>query len=153
MMDEATERGRKRLQQVIDAYGADPARWPVSERSALEPLLERGSTALREAEALDRLLALASSVEPRGVPAFGLLSRPRPAITRPGALRHIGRWTAMLPLAASVAMGIYLGSGNTLDGILPDSLAGDGAVSVFDVGAADLTGLGEAELFTEEDRS
>jgi hypothetical protein len=59
----------------------------------------------------------------------------------------------MLPLAASVAAGIYLGSGGALDDVLPDSLDGDGAVSVFDVGAADLTGLGEAELFAEEDRS
>lgn len=153
MMDAATERARRRLQQVIDAYGADPARWPAAERDVLEPLLDKDSAALREAGALDRLLALASAVEPRGIPAFGSLARPAPAKAPMGTHPQIRRWTAMLPLAASVAAGIYLGSGGALDGVLPDSLAGDAAVLVFDVGAADLTGLGEAELFAEEDRS
>ena len=48
-----------RLQQVAEAYGADPRRWPAAERQALEPLLAQHPAAhalLRGEQNLDRLL-------------------------------------------------------------------------------------------------
>ncbi|MGI4813265.1 MAG: hypothetical protein ACRYG5_05800 [Janthinobacterium lividum] len=51
----------ERFRQLIDAYGATPARWPAAERSDAEALLARGDTealaALADARALDSYLS------------------------------------------------------------------------------------------------
>jgi hypothetical protein len=49
-----------RLLEILDAYGADPRRWPAAERTDAEALLARSVEARRaqdEARRLDRLLA------------------------------------------------------------------------------------------------
>jgi hypothetical protein len=48
-----------RFRRLIEAYGADPTRWPAGERSRAEALLNRSDRARRllaEAQALDALL-------------------------------------------------------------------------------------------------
>lgn len=71
------------------------------------------------------------------------LRRPVPARSRLG-------WLAGLPLAASLALGLYLGSGGTFDSYLPaaayDVLAGATAEDV-------TTGIEDMESFTEDDLS
>ncbi|MFV2035512.1 MAG: hypothetical protein ACC631_10490 [Halocynthiibacter sp.] len=52
------ETARKRLRQVVDAYGADPRRWPADERLDLVEISasEADSDWMIEARALDRVL-------------------------------------------------------------------------------------------------
>jgi hypothetical protein len=52
----------ERLNALIAAYGADPARWPEGEREAGRARLGAGAPGLDEARDLDRLLA--ASVNP-----------------------------------------------------------------------------------------
>jgi hypothetical protein len=49
---------RVRLQRLIEAYGADPARWPTAERETAKRLLAESPelAAANEARRLDRLL-------------------------------------------------------------------------------------------------
>lgn len=55
------------FQDILDAYGADPHRWPAQRRSAADALLatsDAARTALREARALDAVLAAVPSSAP-----------------------------------------------------------------------------------------
>jgi hypothetical protein len=64
----------QRLQELLDAYGANPEHWPANERPAAQALLERSDEArvLRnEAARLDALLDLA----PRWTPSAELQER------------------------------------------------------------------------------
>jgi len=108
----------ERLNELIDAYGAEPARWPAAERAAAQALLARTPAArarLAEAAALDsRLdswtgnapaldparLAAAASAGPQPRP----LSRPRPAMRwTPFA------WQGAAGLAAAALAGFLIG--------------------------------------------
>jgi hypothetical protein len=113
---------RTRLAEVLAAYGADPARWPSSERDQLQPLLDKEPGLLAEASEIDRVLAKAippaPSVQGKAqllariarekqtvnvVPLERVRTRPRPSIWS---------WGTAAALAASFAFGIFLG-GNT----------------------------------------
>lgn len=59
--------GLQRLRTVLEAYGADPARWPAAERDALTALTAADPSAAQlvsQARALDRLLATPSARDP-----------------------------------------------------------------------------------------
>ncbi len=121
-----------RLEEVLDTYGSDRARWPAGERQALERVIAKDAQAARllgEATALDRMLALApageaspalasrivaaavadGSREARVVP----ITAARPERRTKGGGFSI-RSSLMAPaaalLAASFAFGIYLGA-------------------------------------------
>ena len=47
---------QERLDQLIAAYGAEPARWPAKERADAEAMLGEGATGLDAARALDAAL-------------------------------------------------------------------------------------------------
>lgn len=113
---------RTRLAEVLAAYGADPARWPASERVRLQPLLDKEPGLLAEASEIDRVLARAVPPAPsihgkaqllariaqekqkvNVVPFERARARPRPSIWS---------WGTAAALAASFAFGIFLG-GNT----------------------------------------
>ncbi len=104
---------RQRLQELLDAYGADPTRWPAEERAAALALLARSAEARtfqENAAHLDRLLDLSPSVQPapefmqrviahvpqqetaettpKKPPIFSLL-RPGQRQQRQGAKRHV----------------------------------------------------------------
>ena len=59
-------------------------------------------------------------------------------------------WLAGLPLAASLALGIYLGAGGTFDGLLPAT-----AYDIIAGGSTDdtITGIEDVESYTEDSLS
>lgn len=106
---------------------------------------------------IDRVLRLASQPElPSGaagrlmsrIAADGegnvMLFRPRNKAPRPGLLRY----AAALPLAASLALGIYLGARGDLDFAFPSVVTG--AVANANDTIDDLGGVGEAEQYAED---
>src|SRR5262249_61702206 len=67
-----------RFAVLLDAYGADPARWPDTERAAARALLDRSSEARARrdaAAALDALLDRAATVEPSSALAERILAQ------------------------------------------------------------------------------
>ena len=113
---------KQRLQAVLARYGADPTRWPAVERDELLPYLEEAGDALDDARLVDRLLDLA----PAPALAAGLERRlmARLSKTIAPARFHLG-WSAALPLAASLVLGIYLGAVGALDELLPSVVTDD----------------------------
>lgn len=142
-----------RLDQIFASYGADRARWPASERS----LVDEGGEAAREAHEIDQLLSLASTPAlPEGA-ASRLMQRiaePQTAqvIAFPPAPRRtrgtLFRLATAVPLAASLALGIYLGAKGSLDFMLPSAITG--GVALNDDPPDDLGGVGEADIYAEE---
>lgn len=104
-------------------------------RLASDPPLPEGAT--------ERLLARIAE-EPQEARVVALPQRPR---TRPGLFRY----AAAVPLAASLALGVYFGAKGTLDFMLPSAITG--SVALNDDVPDDLGGVGEAEAYAEENRS
>ncbi|MDP6705978.1 MAG: hypothetical protein QF893_06525 [Alphaproteobacteria bacterium] len=109
----ATERlSLERLQELLDAYGAEPARWPVAEREAALTLLDASAEARRLSAAAARLDAALDEVSALR-PSAALTGRILEA--RP---RAQGSWRAIvfgaMPLwrpAAAFALALVLGLG------------------------------------------
>jgi hypothetical protein len=127
---------RERLMAVIDAYGGDAEHWPANERQALEALADAHPELQRHrdaARALDRVLAHAASPPSAGLealkervmaevalgdtkagaavelPSGAVVSlSPRPASGR--SLRPRTVWPAAAALAASLLVGVFLGT-------------------------------------------
>lgn len=141
-MTKRENKGLKRLENILDTYGAMRSRWPESERESLEGLIERDVAAQRmldEAAALDRVIDMApgmtasqdlkdrimaaamndSEKEARVVP---IGSRKRG--TSDAGAGHVGTYWPAAALAASFAFGLYLGVAGLGD------RAYDGAVEV-----------------------
>lgn len=114
--------GLDRLKSLIDAYGADPKRWPADERAAGLLLLTKSAEAhayARQAEALDKLLDQAPlrptvTVDPVAL-ATEIARRPaRPA--RVGVRRSFADrlglgfgWANIAALAAAGVVGFMVG--------------------------------------------
>jgi hypothetical protein len=113
----------KRFKEIVEAYGADPARWPARERAAAEAFLASSSEArqLREAEArLDDVLDRATAV----AAAPGLAARiRRTALANDHGSRASGAasswfaelwegpiWRPAAALAASMVLGLAVGA-------------------------------------------
>jgi hypothetical protein len=124
-----------RLRLLIDAYGADPARWPEPERAGAATLLAASDEAralVAEAAALDRLLArydnpaegainqlrlvAAITSQPQGAaaPAGGL---PRPANQNQITLG----WPNFAALAAAAIVGFVVGWSGLDQDLLPNT--------------------------------
>ncbi|MDR3513220.1 MAG: hypothetical protein P4L73_16410 [Caulobacteraceae bacterium] len=102
----------QRFEQLVAAYGADPARWPAQERAEAERLVAGAD--LAEARALDAALD-AFRVE---APSLALRQRilataPRPRggrLFKPGGFRPSGVfWLSGASLAAACAVGVIAG--------------------------------------------
>ncbi|MGH6854429.1 MAG: hypothetical protein ACREDX_08800 [Aestuariivirga sp.] len=135
----------RRLREVLASYGANPARWPEAERDLLLPHLDAMRDEIDEARRIDALLDLAAA------PAFPAdrENRIMARITGSAATRKsLPRWSAALPLAASLALGIYLGAMGDLDPFLPAMVTGD-VVSASD-DDTDLSGVTEATDYSGE---
>mgnify|MGYP005810166613 CR=1 FL=1 len=170
-----TEMTLGRLSEIIDAYGASPARWPEGERAAAEALLERSEEARRLAGAaadLDLLLDLAPSAEPSADLAARIMAaRPRPApgfaprmAARPSGWRAFAQlvWPYGSPtvpvgaLALSIMLGAGLGAGlpsmaNTLALELGSSSAGVNTASASNGAGDQLVAFALAEnVYPEE---
>ncbi len=147
------ERKDSRFEQLLASYGADRSRWPDGEK-AMAGLAD--GAAEREARTVDAMLAFASEPPvPAGAAARlmdriaaeegaeVILFRPRSRPARP-----LFRFAAALPLAASLALGIYLGAQGSLDFMLPSAVTG--GVALNDDSYDDLGGVGEADAYAEE---
>jgi hypothetical protein len=116
---------RTRLAEVLAAYGADPSRWPATERDRLMAYVEGASdlqSLLIEAREIDQILA---SAKAPAVPAGGMArlmaragqQKPEAAVvpfdrTRARPRPSIWSWGAAAALAASFGLGIFLGTTN-----------------------------------------
>lgn len=105
--------------------------------AALDRLLKRATDPAIPEGAVARLMAAVQAAELQSN-VVKLQSRPR-----------LQRWAVGLPLAASLALGIYLGSGDTFDAYFPDSIVGETAADLSD--STPSTGLDDAESYAEGD--
>ena len=137
MADDTHEVARDRLRAVLAAYGADQARWAEGDRK-LESLLtatDRSLDALLDdARNMDMVLAQASRpVAPPGT-AERLIARvddgrsvvqfaQRAQARHAGRAALPGRLAAMIALAASLALGLYLGASGQTDWLTSPLLA------------------------------
>jgi hypothetical protein len=97
-----------RFAVLLEAYGADPARWPDAERAAACALLDRSSEARARrdaAAALDALLDRAAAVEPSSTLAARILAQ---APRRPKVIRLRARVGAAVGLAAAASLALWL---------------------------------------------
>jgi hypothetical protein len=132
---------RDRLQEVLAAYGADPAYWPERDRElafllatsdpalaapleearVLDLALARASRPLAPAGAADRIAKLADASSGK------VVSVVRQGRVRRQAKRAVlpGRLAALTALAASLALGLYLGANGQGDWLIPPLPAED----------------------------
>ena len=100
--------GLERFEHLVDAYGADPRRWPEAERAAAEVFLS-GSEAARAlvegAARLDALLATAPALEPSELLVHRVL---RAAPVRRTRIDGFG-WASGAGWAAAAAAGVLVG--------------------------------------------
>jgi len=101
----------ERFERLIEAYGADPKRWPAEEREAARALAhanaERCGPLLETAHELD----LAMDCAPVGAPSLALRERVIEAAPR-GRHRRLdasSRWLWWPGLAAACAAGVLAG--------------------------------------------
>jgi hypothetical protein len=105
--------------------------------AALEKLLKRATEPSVPEGAEARLMLAIQSVEQQlNVVPF----QPRPKIQS---------WAIGLPLAAALALGIYLGSKNTFDAYFPDAITNGISADLSDTIPS--TGLDDAESYAEGD--
>ena len=103
--------------------------------AALEKLLKRATDPAIPEDAEARRMAVIQAVEQKSnVVTF----RPR---------SKYQRWAIGIPLAASLALGIYLGSKDTFDTYLPDSIMSGTLADTSDL--APSSGLDDAENYAE----
>lgn len=125
----------ERLRDILDAYGADPAHWPESERAAMQTLIATSpgaQTALAQAAALDALLAHDRPVMPT--------LNPIKIAARVAATRRVPRgswavrrmWPNVAGLAAAAIVGFVVGW-TGLDQNFTSVAAADQADAVSDV--------------------
>ena len=129
----------ERLFQVLEAYGADPARWPEAEREDLRRLLSSGdpavAAAVTAARELDAVLTAGSApaldagasrdrfmarLREERQPSSPLLDfdRYRGSKAALGVARRLP-WPAFGALAASLAAGLYVGAGGLAHEFIP----------------------------------
>ena len=108
-----------RLQEVLAAYGADPVHWPDADRLELAGIMNAGANQISQADELDQLLAAAGKpVIPAGARArLAELAEqtPQEELVENYQTFGVSRFAAMSTLAASLFVGIYMGTLGTLD--------------------------------------
>lgn len=112
---------RERFEQLLDAYGADPKRWPSAERAAGEAFAaahpEDVVQMLTAARALDATMdAARETLKPDVARVAAILAKaPKPA----ASVSPLARWA----LAACALLGVTLGYGGGL--MAPAAMAED----------------------------
>lgn len=118
-----------RLAEILDAYGADPSRWPVSERAAVEALIAGSpeAAAMREdAAALDMLMEISAAPAPSPELMVRVLADNEPSGWL-SALWPFGPvWQPASAMAAAAVLGIVIGAAAP-DIVIPDY--GDSAIA------------------------
>jgi hypothetical protein len=105
-----------RLKILLDAYGADPGRWPDGQREAARELLTRSPEArayVQQASVLDTLLDTAPLTAPPGLDAAALAARimrmPGRVAATAAAWRFSFGWPNFATLAAAAVFGLVIG--------------------------------------------
>jgi len=114
--------GMDRLRELLEAYGAEPGRWPAQERAAAQTLLAENEEARRlrkQAASVDGLLDRATPIAPPIIDAELLVASvtATPQKTaeivplRPAARRSSGGsfWLKVASLAAAAMIGFLVG--------------------------------------------
>lgn len=164
-MDKRAE-DREALERLLDVYGADRTRWPARERLRFAGIVSEDKLAARmlaEANALDRLLEQAprasaaevDALKERIMAAALRTGAPQLAVVaagKPGSAKVVslaarrapmiarfarGEWPAAAVLAASLVLGVMLGSAGTFNSTLEEVAQ----VAGFDSTAADSSQL------------
>jgi len=162
---------REALERLLDIYGADRTRWPARERLRFASVItddEEAARMLAETQALDRLLDTAPRASDADVDALkerimaaALRSAPRQfevvgsgATTQrhaqPAARRFgFGRseWPAAAVMAASLVLGVMLGSAGTFD----TTMQGVAQVAGYDAATSQVALLDYIDGSTDED--
>jgi hypothetical protein len=125
--------------------GKDMRPDPLSPEEAREvdKVLRLASDPAIPVGAMERLMARVVA-EPQDA---RVIAMPQRAPVRRSPLRY----AAALPLAASLALGVYLGAQGTLDFMLPSVITDD--VAQYEEEPDELGGVGEADAYAEENLS
>ncbi len=103
--------------------------------AALEKLLQRASEPAIPQGAEERLMAIIRATQQQ---SNVVQLRPRPPLNR---------WAIALPLAASLLLGVYLGTKDTFDSYLPDSVMGSTLAGATDSDIS--SGLDDVENYSD----
>ena len=99
---------RERFEQVLEAYGADPRRWPETERAAAlayrDAHASEETAALAEASEIDALLEVARETQAPSDLVTARILKAAPKRTHAG----IG-WRPIAALAACAVFGVVMG--------------------------------------------
>ena len=123
-----------RFAELLDAYGADPRRWPAAERAAALALAQASTEArrlLEEATSVDALLAAPPGITPSSDLAARIMAQlpAEPAsmsqsfsLRLTGLLREMSPfrilWPQMATLALALSIGIGVGLGDYMEGFV-----------------------------------
>jgi ferric-dicitrate binding protein FerR (iron transport regulator) len=142
MIGTSTERDAlARFEALLDAYGAEPRRWPADRRAAAEAFLARSSEAQALHAAAARLDALIDTAAIEPAPAH-LVGRAIAAAPQP---RARGSWFGgLLRPAAGLAFAAVLGLG--LGGLVSPFGAGNGELADADSATYAIADVSEFEL-------
>jgi hypothetical protein len=106
-----------RLKVLLDAYGADPGRWPDEQSDAARELLSHSAEArlyVQQASVLDTLLDTAPLTAPPGLDPAALAARimriPARVTAVATAWRFSFGWPNFATLAAAAVFGLMIGS-------------------------------------------
>jgi len=113
-----------------------------SDERAVKAVLGHASVPDLPAGAMDRLMARIAT-EPQDAKVIAFAPR-RPAMS------GIWRLVAAVPLAASLALGIWLGASGKMDFMMPRAVTGGVALND-DAAVDDLGGIGDVAAYAEED--
>ena len=106
-----------------------------SEDREIDAVLARASAPGLPPGAMDRLMALIAA-EPQQVNVIPFAPRPAPR-------RPVWRLAVAVPLAASLALGVWLGANGKMDFMMPSAVTGGVALND-DTPVDDLGGVGDA---------
>ena len=118
-----------RLREILDAFGAEPRRWPTAERAAVEALIANSPEAAslhEDAAALDMLMDLSAPPDPSPELMARILADRESAGWR-AALWPFGPvWQPVSAMAFAAVLGIAIGAAAP-DIVIPDF--GDSAIA------------------------
>ena len=103
-----------RLEEVLDAYGASPQRWPENEREELLTFVEGSARARSLVETAARLDDWMDAASPMDGPSPDLADRIVAAANSPSrrSSSKNWRWAAVIPLAAAAALALWIQNTN-----------------------------------------
>lgn len=113
-----------------------------SEDREIAAVLALATTPDAPGGAVDRLMARVAA-EPQAEKVVAFTARPR------ARLSGVWRYATAVPLAASLALGVWLGASGKVDFMMPSAITG--GVALNDDGAVDdLGGVGDVTAYAEE---